>query len=377
MSLTVGDTCNLPRLQDVRLIAGENGLGKIIKAVGILDYEIGGCIKTVFREGDFLVTSLYPIREEQHRLIEVIDELVEIRVCGLAIKNIYFKDISQEVIDYCNQNDFPIFLYTEKTYTENIIYDIIKALKDDEDNLYLSSKVHGLLSANLSENMVRRVALEINSSFHENIFVVYMKCNEDPKYIISTINNGPARDLHSTALLVENGVLLIISREEESINITEFLSRGGMNSGDYVIGTSSGMKLLSKLDEAIKEAMYAGRTAEAYGCDYINFNNIGINKVIVPMLENEWLKKYYNSMIMPLMDYDKRHETDLVKTACIYVNNEGDINKTAKELFQHGNTIRYRIKKIKGLLHIESDTSGFYEQLAFMVRVYMIMNNKI
>lgn len=369
----MGDACNLQGVREVSLIAGENGLERTIKAVGILDYEIGGGIKDVFRRGDFLVSSLYPIRKKQDQLLDVLRELIDIGVCGLAIKNIYFKELPKEVIDYCNKNDFPIFLYPKELYTENIIYDIIKALKNDEDNLYLSSKVHGLLSANLSETMVRRVALEINSSFKENVFVAYMKCHEDPKYIISTINNGPSRDLYSTALLIKNGVLLIISREDEKLNITEFLSRLGMNSRDYVIGTSSRIKALNKLDEAIKEALYAGKVAEAYHCELMRFDQIGLNKVIVPMLENEWLKEYYHSMIMPLLDYDKKHETELVKTACIYVNNDGDINKTAKLLFQHGNTIRYRIKKIKEILSIEENISGFYEQLAFMVRVYMLI----
>lgn len=369
----MGDACKLQGLKEVRLIAGENGLEKSIKAVGILDYEIGGGIKDVFRKGDFLVTSLYPIRKKQDRLLDILRELVDVGVCGLAIKNIYFKELPKEVIDYCNKSDFPIFLYPKELYTENIIYDIIKALKNDEDNLYLSSKVHGLLSANLSETMVRRVALEINSSFKENVFVAYMKCHEDPKYIISTINNGPSRDLYSTALLIENGVLLIISREDEKTNITEFLSKLGMNSSDYVVGISSGIKALNKLDQAIKEALYAGKVAEAYNRELMSFDQIGLNKVIVPMLESEWLKEYYHSMIMRILDYDEKHETELVKTACIYVNNDGDINKTAKLLFQHGNTIRYRIKKIKELLCIEENISGFYEQLAFMIRVYMLI----
>jgi DNA-binding PucR family transcriptional regulator len=173
--------------------------------------------------------------------------------------------------------------------------------------------------------------------------------------------------------LIEHGVLLIISKEDKYINITEVLSKVGINSGEYVIGTSSGMKSLSKLDQAIKEAVYAGKVAEAYGCEALSFDHIGLNKVIVPMLESDWLKEYYNSMINPLLEYDKKHETDLVKTACIYVNNDGHINKTAKALFQHGNTIRYRIKKIKELLPIEENISGFYEQLSFMVRVYMVI----
>ena len=373
LSLSVRDACNLPGLKEITLVAGENGLEGIIKAVGILDYEIGGGIKDVFRKGDFLVSSLYPIREERHRLIEILKELVEIGALGLAIKNIYFKELPKEVIRYCNQNDFPIFLYPEELYTENIIYAIIKALKDDEDNLYLSSKVHGLLSANLSEVMVRRMALEINSRFKENIFVAYMKYHEDPKYLISTINNGPSRDLYSTALLIENGVLLILSREEKNINLMEFLSKVGIDSRNYAIGTCSSIKSLSKLDQSIKEALYAGRVAEVYGYKIISFDRIGLNKVIVPMLESEWLKRYYNSMIMPLLDYDKKHETDLVKTACIYVNNDGDIRKTSKILFQHGNTIRYRMKKIKELLCIEEDICGFYEQLAFIIRVYVMI----
>jgi DNA-binding PucR family transcriptional regulator len=90
------------------------------------------------------------------------------------------------------------------------------------------------------------------------------------------------------------------------------------------------------------------------------------------MIESEWLREYYNSLITPIMEHDKKHESELLKTACTYVSNDGDINKTSKELFQHGNTTRYRVKKIKELLSIEKDISGFYEQLSFMVRIYLL-----
>ncbi len=47
------------------------------------------------------------------------------------------------------------------------------------------------------------------------------------------------------------------------------------------------------------------------------------------------------------MEYDREHGTDLLKTAEAYVMYKGDFKETAKFLFQHGNTIRYRIEKNK------------------------------
>lgn len=44
-------------------------------------------------------------------------------------------------------------------------------------------------------------------------------------------------------------------------------------------------------------------------------------------------------------------------------------------MYQHHNTIRYRISKIKEISYTEADISGFYEELAIAVMIDEIINN--
>jgi DNA-binding PucR family transcriptional regulator len=85
--------------------------------------------------------------------------------------------------------------------------------------------------------------------------------------------------------------------------------------------------------------------------------------------KDEWMKKYINDIIQPIINYD---EGKLIETAREFIANYGDIIKTAEKMYQHKNTIRYRIQKMKALLDIESD-SEFYEQLSIAIKCEKIL----
>jgi DNA-binding PucR family transcriptional regulator len=72
------------------------------------------------------------------------------------------------------------------------------------------------------------------------------------------------------------------------------------------------------------------------------------------------------------MNYDKNKGTDLLNTAIVYVESEGNINTTSEKLFQHKNTIRYRIRKINELLGSNQVEGMAYETLAIAIRLYLI-----
>lgn len=60
-----------------------------------------------------------------------------------------------------------------------------------------------------------------------------------------------------------------------------------------------------------------------------------------------------------LFKYDTLHETELVKTLRNYLFLRNDINKTAKKLHVHRNTLIYRLKKISDLTKSELDDPDF------------------
>ena len=71
------------------------------------------------------------------------------------------------------------------------------------------------------------------------------------------------------------------------------------------------------------------------------------------------LERFYAETIEPLAAYDEQYETELVATVEAYLDNDGNVAATAKQLFTHRHTIRYRLERAKELCgHDVSATEG-------------------
>ncbi len=66
-----------------------------------------------------------------------------------------------------------------------------------------------------------------------------------------------------------------------------------------------------------------------------------------------------SNAIEPLVTYDDQYETELVATIEAYLDNDGNVAATAKQLFTHRHTIRYRLERARELCgHDVSATEG-------------------
>ena len=63
---------------------------------------------------------------------------------------------------------------------------------------------------------------------------------------------------------------------------------------------------------------------------------------------------------------------NLLETVISYVKNNGDFAKTSEELFQHSNTVRYRIRKAEQLLGLPDFATA--EEMALIIRCYLLHN---
>nr|WP_236650706.1 helix-turn-helix domain-containing protein [Adlercreutzia muris] len=70
-----------------------------------------------------------------------------------------------------------------------------------------------------------------------------------------------------------------------------------------------------------------------------------------------------------LFDYDAEHDSDLGVTAQAFAAACGEVSRTAEALFQHPNTVRYRLKKIKEVLAVQDLTDR--ELAALLQLVYL------
>jgi DNA-binding PucR family transcriptional regulator len=115
------------------------------------------------------------------------------------------------------------------------------------------------------------------------------------------------------------------------------------------------------LYRAGNEARLAVNVGEAEGRPLLAFEDTGAYRLLLPAMSEDpgELERFYAETIEPLASYDDQYETELVATVEAYLANDGNVAATAKQLFTHRHTIRYRLERVKELCgHDVTATEG-------------------
>ena len=136
------------------------------------------------------------------------------------------------------------------------------------------------------------------------------------------------------------------------------------------MGISSSAVSIDSLCRAYKEASQAKYSAIKNNSAIVYYDDMGIDKLFLNVNDRKVLEDLYKKFLGIINDYDKTHKTDYENILKIYLKNNCSVQAVSKETYTHRNTINYRIKKIKEILHTELDDSeeNFYFMLAFHIK---------
>lgn len=113
------------------------------------------------------------------------------------------------------------------------------------------------------------------------------------------------------------------------------------------IGVGRAYKGLANVNRSFSDAIKTIRTGRVVtNKDIITFNELGIFKILCEDFLIDELEDFYNTTLKPLVDYDERKSTELVKTLETYFEYNGNLTRMSEQLFTHYNTILYRINRI-------------------------------
>jgi sugar diacid utilization regulator len=115
------------------------------------------------------------------------------------------------------------------------------------------------------------------------------------------------------------------------------------------------------LYRAGNEARLAVNVGEADSRALLAFEDTGAYRLLLPAISEDprELERFYAETVAPLSAYDDQYETELVATVEAYLDNDGNVAATAKQLFTHRHTIRYRLERVRELCgHDVSATEG-------------------
>ena len=155
-------------------------------------------------------------------------------------------------------------------------------------------------------------------------------------------------------------------------HINDILVEAGFLPEAYHIGICDEILPLDRLNEAIIKSKNANIVGQFFEQTDTAYSQIGIYKYVMSLVNNPMLYHEVEESVSILQKYDASHDVNLLETVISYVKNNGDFAKTSEELFQHSNTVRYRIRKAEQLLGLPDFATA--EEMALIIRCYLLHN---
>ena len=133
MYITVKEALKLPELKSVSIVAGHEGLERKILSVNIMEVPD---ISDYVKEGDLLITTMYPIRYEEQLQRKLIPMLFEKGVAALAIAPLDpNKSIPDFMIEQAEKLAFPLLSLPFGTSFNNIINPVLQNIVDRQTSM--------------------------------------------------------------------------------------------------------------------------------------------------------------------------------------------------------------------------------------------------
>lgn len=364
--------------KDFRIAAGRSGLHNDVHSTGYFEWEEDIDIVKNFPRGEFVVTTLYAAKDDAAFANRCLKLLINNHVAAIAIKDLYYDDLSDDIKNYADQHHVPILFFSNL-----YIDDIIVAIRNElSDNLHttLSNSIFQALIFDRNQNALEKESLlrKINSFFYSDTVLAayiskksdttaispaamsdYNKIMEELRDVIPLQLNDTAfvhsfaaykrgMFLISTCNTVNDAVVEAFQDEMRSKFFTQEIFDG------YQVGIGNPIHGFADISSLLLEAIFANTSCTLEEDRFVKFADIGIDALLFAHCYTPYYDKYYGE-ILDALSSTESGSSALIDTLLHYVYYGGNIEKTANAMFQHKNTIRYRINKISTLLHIDND----------------------
>ena len=378
MAVKIRDIQGLDTFSKIKLVAGEGGIDRIVNSAFLADLETGNAFE--FDESiisDALVIS--GVRDGEItkgvKLIDGIKTLIALGSSGLIVNSKSVKKIYKEVIDYCEKNDYPLFeLNSEDVGIENLLFDILMFLREDKINLSMERNIDLMIEKPLPRGRVLKLAEEVNPNFNRYCIASYIVARGvhsdfNPANLYNKLPEANNDDVEVSYLGYKKGLLVIVSLKEKDRGIHDRIVKSVLSLGrqrdHLMVATGEFHSTYEGLHTAIRECYYAFMAGVIEDLERVDYENIGTYKFLIP-------RKNDPEEIAFMESYIQKMNSEQLETAVAFVKSNGDIDKTAKRLICHKNTVRYRISKIQEKTDPHKTELQFYENLSAAIKLYLL-----
>ena len=375
----------LQGIHNLRLIAGDAGLERTVTAAVLFEYDPSRMQLPDFYKGDLVVTTLAYARGEEALVSTSLLALMSQGIGGLLVKTAYFERLPAQVLTAANAYGTPIFLFDD-TYIEEVILELTDLIRGRRRFAGFDKELDALMAAGTDRARVREILSRIDPVGAPGYRVYALMTRERMPGIDERLYAVLQQDEATAKRLIcmewKRMIVMIChiaggeqTQEDGALLAEGLLMRMGAQRNMLCVGMSSSRTDRGDFHIALREAVYAARAAGLEGKGLMAAEDLGMYTYLFPMSENAYICEQCRRSLARIHEYDAQNKTNLYSTAQVYVENRMEIAAAAKALYQHPNTVRYRLQKIQKLMGMEDDAM-FATMISLMVSLARILGEE-
>lgn len=379
MAVTLGRLCeNAHKMFGMHVLAGNQGMQTRVLWVHTLeDEEVSS-----FLHGGELVFTTGIGHAGTEWLLSFTQSLYDAEASGLVINyGPYIEKVPMEVIQYCNEVQFPLLVVPWETRLVDITRDFCnQIIQDEKQEETIQEALRQIIQ--YPQDLERYLpVLERNNFQRKNRYCMLLidVKTQDSNYrshVKFQIERLLTRNHLLYASLIQEGRMVFFLSEcedaskEEIVHKIEALNFGKEESNHIYIGVGpneSDIQNIAANYHKAKVVLHMGMKQNQTVCD---FERLGMLQLLIAVEDQHVLKKYYEDTLGKLELYDAQNQTTHVQLLEQYLEHDGSIQQVAELNFLHRNTVNYQLNKIRKILGREFNTleERFYLMMAYKIK---------
>lgn len=326
--------------------------------------------------GDELVFSsgLKYVSEEWLR--KLIDMLNQAHAGGLIMGVREEQAFSEEVLDYCNEIEFPLFSSPWDTPYIDIMHTFtVILLQNEQRELNLTTALKNVIYYPQSEELYMS-HFESHGFFRDMRYrVIILSCHaydtENGNEKMRQIEKHLRHSMKNGVMYEEKGRLIVLAAGYQKKEIYREFQQLCKRDSNIYVGIGTAVNHMKDIHISYEKAYMAYQlTKTAIPKNLLDYDGLGIYKLLADVKEPEIYPAFVQETLGELLKYDEENGTEYLHILETYFENECNIIHTAAALYCHKNTLAYKLNKIKEILKYDilSNENRTRIMLSFYIR---------
>lgn len=365
----------------LQLLAGERGLNRCMRWVYVSeDYTTADFLYG----GELILTTGVLSGKNEGWLLHLLDSIFRQHACGLIVNEgpyLNRRNIPQEVLDFCNTKDFPLFVMPWHIHIYDITRDYCdRIFTDARRDEAIGRAFLTLLDRTAAQGPALQLLADQGFAPQGPYSVVQLQLSPetpaDP--VLRDWISGFLLPFPAFALLDQPNPWLVCRADgrdtvEQLVEALQTGLQARFPNRTVAAGIGGEVSSLDLLARSLEQAQAALRWGKSRAQSRASYDDMGFFRLLLEVPSRAFLEGYVREQLGAVLDYDARHDSDFAQTLYLYLVHQGSIQAIAAQSFFHRNTISHRITILRDKLGYRLDDPAACFQLltAFEIRDFL------